>query len=246
MTSSPNFHQNHFPDNIHCLTTAKTIFDGVGIDGYSNFNLATHSGDNLDSVNHNRQLLQKIYKLPSEPKWLNQIHSNTCLLAQNIHNTPNADASWTDKPKTVCVVLTADCLPIFISNQSGTKVGMIHAGYQGLLNGVIENFIKTSAINPTKMLVFMGTGIGQDALSLDQKMYQQFINKDKQYQTCFVKKETLYHLNMTQLANLIFNKNKIYAIQNNNGCTYNQQDDYFSYRRQGAKSGRMASLIWMD
>ena len=243
---NPLFHRTNFPSNVRCLTTPKTLAGGAGIGHYDNFNLATHTGDNTQTVKHNRQLLMDTYHLPNEPKWLNQVHSDGCLLADDIINNPNADASFTRQKDTICAVLTADCLPIFISDKLGKTIGIIHAGYQGLFNGVIEKFIKQSLIKPSDMLVFLGAGISQNALSLDKVLFEQFINKQANFASCFKQKDTSYYLSMSQLARLIFNQYGITHITGNDACTYTQEYNYFSYRRQGIHSGRMANLIWFD
>lgn len=236
--------QTNFPNNISCLTTPRYLLGAYGMGSYDNFNLATHTGDKLDLVAKNRQLLLETYQLPSEPKWLNQTHSTCCLPAEKINNIPNADASWTTKKGVVCVVLTADCLPIFISNKQGSSVGVIHAGYQGLLNGVIESFIKTSPIKLEDMLVHFGVGISQMALPLDEKMMMLFIKKQASFASAFKQEKNQYFLNMALLAEVIFNQNDIWHISKSQGCTYQEKNKYFSYRRQGANSGRMAHLIW--
>lgn len=241
----PQLHNTPFPDNVRCLTTPKYLTSGYGIGDYDNFNLAIHTGDDLLTVEKNRQLLQDTYQLPSTPKWLNQTHSDICLSADKITNLADADASWTRKKGVVCVVLTADCLPIFVSNTTGDFVGVIHAGYQGLLNGVVEAFIKKCPIQPQDLLVFLGAGIGQKTLGLDEKMFSQFTKKQESFATAFKQKQGQYFLSMPKLASQIFKQNGVANISTLSACTYSEPEKYFSYRRQGANSGRMANLIWL-
>lgn len=232
--------------NVHYLTTPRYLDSGVSVGSYANFNLAAHTGDNKQSVMKNRQLLQHHYQLPSMPKWLNQAHSDCCLQADKISSLVVADASWTKQKGVVCAILTADCLPIFISNTAGDCIAIVHAGYQGLLAGIIEKTIRSIPIQANDMLVHLGPCIGSKALSLDKKIFKQFSAKNPNFTDCFQVKEDNYYLDIQQIAEIIFNQHNIININSNNACTYDNDSQYFSYRRDGPYSGRMANLIWMS
>ncbi len=234
----------NFPDNVLYLTTPKILTGGASNGVYENFNLADYVGDDKTALTNNYSLLMHKYKLPSEPKWLSQTHSNTCLIADDINNKPQADSSWTINKNIVCAMLSADCLPIFVTSKKADAVGIIHAGYQGLLNGVIEKFIESFPVKPNDILVHLGAGISQNFLALDTQMYQKFIAKQDMFSKCFKQKSINYHLSIYQMAIMIFNQHSINNITGGTECTYSNANKYFSYKRQGAKSGRMASLIW--
>jgi len=211
---------------------------------YSNFNLATHTGDDIKSVYKNRLLLNKLYNLLNEPKWLNQIHSNICLDASKIINLENGDASITREIGVVCAILTADCLPIFASDTKGEVVGICHAGWKGILNGVIESFIKNMGTNPNNIKIYFGVAIGENAFELGEDVYLKFINKDIDFKEAFREKNSKYFLDIYKIAIIILNKLQIKNIFYENKCTYN--GEYFSYRRDGEFTGRNAHLIWID
>src|SRR5579872_4488249 len=105
-------------------------------------NLANHVGDNENHVLANRQLLKTRLDLPNEPVWLEQTHSTIVLPACAENTGKKADASFTYQAKQVCVVMTADCLPILLCDRKGTHVAAIHAGWRGLLNGIIEKTLQ--------------------------------------------------------------------------------------------------------
>ena len=212
------------------------------MDGYSNFNLATHVGDNPQSVEHNRDLLAQYFNLPAEPKWLEQVHSNICLDASSDECV--GDASFTCEKGVVCAVLTADCLPIFVCNQTGTQVGVAHAGWKGIVNGVIESFIKQFESNDS--LVHFGPAISQQAFEVGEEVYQQFVDKDPLLSYALVQKGDKYQLDIYQAAKIVLNGLGIDSITGGGECTYIQREDYFSYRRDGKHSGRMAHLIWLE
>src|SRR5687768_15488685 len=103
-----------------------------------------------------RSQLKDILDLPSEPIWLNQIHGTTAVPALIANQDKEADASFTDQPRQVCVVITADCLPILLCHRQGTHVAAIHGGWRGLVNGIIENTLDALALPPEEILVWFG------------------------------------------------------------------------------------------
>ena len=227
--------------NVKFLSTQRYLEGGAGAGAYANFNLATYTGDKLALVEQNRTLLIKHYNLPSAPKWLKQTHSNICLNASS--NDCNGDAAITDKKGVVCAILTADCLPIFASNTCGTQVGIAHAGWQGILHGVIESFI--GAFATEHLLVHFGPAISPRALVVGDEVYQQFIAKDLSLTQAFLQTGDKYQLDLYQAARIILNGLGFSTITGGGECTYAQKQQYFSYRRDGAQSGRMAHLIWI-
>ena len=230
-----------FPSKVKHLSTTRYLKGGTSVGGYENFNLAMHTGDNFESVAHNRALLVQHYNLPSEPKWLNQTHSDICLDAQS--NDCEGDSVITCEKGVVCAVMTADCLPIFASNQSGTQVGVAHAGWQGILNGVIESFIK--AFDEHDLLIHFGPAICAKNLEVGSEVFEQFIAKDEKLSMAFTQKRGKYHLDIYQVARIILNDLDVKVITGGDQCTVEQEEKYFSYRRDGANSGRMAHLIWI-
>ncbi len=231
---------SNFPSNVQILTTPRYLEGGASTGHYANFNLATHTGDKLDAVNHNRKLLLRHFDLPNAPKWLNQTHSDICLDAGS--NDCEGDSVMTREKGVVCAVMTADCLPIFASNQLGTQVGVAHAGWQGILNGVIESFV--DAFDECDLLIHFGPAICAKNLEVGAEVFEQFIAKDEKLGAALVQKGEKYHLDIYQAARIILNRLGVHTITGGDQCTVEQTQDYFSYRRDGANSGRMAHLIW--
>ena len=198
-------------------------------------------GDEAQAVAHNRATLIKQFDLPSEPKYLQQIHSNICLQATSIECV--GDAVVTQDKGVVCAVMTADCLPIFACDALGAQVGVAHAGWKGIVNGVIESFV--DQFESSDLLVHFGPAISQAAFEVGKEVYQQFINKDAKLDQAFIAKGKKYQLDIYQAARIVLNGLGVKSISGGDECTYTEQDKYFSYRRDGAKSGRMINLIYI-
>jgi YfiH family protein len=184
--------------------------------------------------------------LPSNPKWINQTHSNISVNADSISTIIDADASYSKKIGTVCGILTADCLPVFVSNKEGTAVGIAHAGWRGLVGGIIESLIKSFDGNTEDLIVYLGPAISQLSFEVGEEVKTEYLSKNENFMSCFNFLNDKYYLNLYDAARVVLKSLGVQSISGGNRCTFNEPDQFFSYRRDGHKSGRMAHLIWID
>ena len=237
---------NFFPNNVKLLSTPRLLEGGRSKGNFENFNLALHVDDKQGAVLANRELLLSHYNLPSKPVWINQTHSNLSVNADSLSSIVDADASYSKKPGTVCGVLTADCLPIFICNKQGTTVGIAHAGWRGLVDGIIESLIESFDCNGEDLLVHLGPAISQLSFGVGGEVKSQYLSKNKNFKNCFTYFNNKYYLDLYEAARVVLKSFGISSISGGSRCTYKESDQYFSYRRDGKCSGRMAHLIWME
>ena len=235
-----------FPSNIKLLSTPRLIEGGHSKGNFANFNLALHVGDEQSSVLANRDLLLRRYNLPSAPVWINQTHSKMSVDADSTSSIVNADASYSKKPGTVCGVLTADCLPVFICNKEGTAVGIAHAGWRGLVDGVIESLIESLDCNGEDLIAHLGPAISQLSFEVGGEVKSQYLSKNKNFKNCFAYLNNEYYLDLYDAARVVLKSLGVASISGGDRCSYKESDQYFSYRRDGKSSGRMAHLIWME
>lgn len=256
-TNTPNLSQIGFTANWP--SSAKTLITtrdgGKSIHQFAALNLATHVGDNLNHVIKNREIVRNF--LPDEPYWLDQSHSNYVLDLDQISHTPwnqypnhNFDASFTRQKNKVCVVMTADCLPILLTDKQSTFVASIHAGWRGVLNGVIQNTILAlKHPSPQDILAYIGPSICQSHFEVGAEVKEQFVRLNPDNERFFQPLTTnnKFACNVTgiailQLITLGVFKGNIYQ---SNLCTYCAEKEFFSYRRDG-DTGRIASFIWLS
>ena len=235
-----------FPTNVKLISTPRFILGGQSSNNFDNFNLALHVEDNLSAVMANRDLLMSYFNLPSTPVWINQTHSNISVNADSISKIVEADASYSKKIGTVCGILTADCLPIFVSNKAGTSVGIAHAGWRGLVGGIIESLIESFNCDWDDLIVHLGPAISQLSFEVGDEVKTQYLSKNENFESCFNYLNDKHYLDLYEAARLILKGFNISSISGGNECTYIQSDQYFSYRRDGKCSGRMAHLIWIE
>lgn len=234
------------PQNIHAFTTLRD--GGVSQAPYASFNLGDHVEDDLSAVKKNRDLLVEQFGLPQYPLFLTQIHS-TCVIrlpyqGENI----KADAAYTDKPGQVCLVMTADCLPVLFTSKKGNEVAAAHAGWRGLCEGILEETVKHFQCPRDEIVAWFGPAIGPAAFQVGREVVDQFIAQDTQAERAFVanSSETGKYLgNLYQIAEQRLNRMGVKQISGGEHCTYTEADKFFSFRRD-VKTGRMASLIWFD
>jgi YfiH family protein len=230
------------PKNVHAVSTLRT--GGISKPPYNSFNLAGHVGDDKFSVEVNRERLRSLLNLPSEPVWLEQTHSNkvVCLDAQPLNL--QVDASYTLNTGVICAVVTADCLPILLCNESGTKIAAIHAGWRGLLSGIVEKTI--NALHDPDLIAWLGPAIGPNWFEVGEEVQMDFLNKSSVFSSAFRKQENNKCLmDICQLARIILAELGVKHVFGGGFCTVTEKDRFFSYRRD-SKTGRMATLIWRN
>jgi YfiH family protein len=236
---------NYFPRNVKLLSTPRFIYGGKSKGNFKNFNLAHHVNDYDEDVKMNRSLLRDYYDLPSDPSWINQTHSSNCINASQFDPEENADASFTRDLGTVCAILTADCLPVFVSNKRGSMVGIAHAGWRGLVSGVIENLINSFGCEGNDLVVHLGPSISKHCFEVGKEIKDIYLYKNPNFERSFSCHNNRYFLDLYDAATVILEGFQIHLITGGNRCTFQESNDFFSYRRDGINSGRMAHLIWM-
>jgi len=217
------------PENIHAATTLRT--GGVSTGAYASLNPALHVGDKNDRVTENRLIIKDMLSLPSEPVWLNQIHSNLVIDAATSEPLPEADASYTREPGIVCTVMTADCLPLLVCDSEGTCVAAIHAGWRGLLAGVIANTVES--LQKKNLLVWLGPAIGPECFEVGNEVRDLFVKKSASFRNAFREQDQ---------GKWLADIDHIYG---GDFCSVTEQARFYSYRRDKG-TGRMASLIWRE
>jgi len=191
--------------------------------------------------------LRSLLHLPSDPVWLNQIHGTTVVEANPGNTEQTADASYAIESKRVCVISTADCLPVLICNKNGTHVAAIHAGWRGLAAGIIENTVTAINQPASDLLVWLGPAIGPQKFEVGKDVYEAFTQKHTESAPAFTPcNEDKWLANIYALARIRLRFLGISNIYGGDYCTYTQEELFFSYRRDKGKTGRMASLIWIE
>lgn len=285
------------PDRVKaCYSLRRGGFSGPP---YQNFNLAEHTGDHPAVVRRNRQLLTAAIDYTSV-SWLQQVHGRTVVAARG-DEVLAADGSYTRQPDLACCAMTADCLPVFFCDRAGRQVAIAHAGWRGLVRGVLQNTVATFR-DPATLLAYLGPAISRRAFEVGDDVRDTFLslpgaramgladafvsvqrdpatgnngannsakgdkgngNSDGDIDGCSGGDSgadsrgdsgransgggqgNQWLADIYGLARCLLRQSGVRCIYGGNRCTFAEEGDFFSYRRDG-RTGRMASLIWLE
>lgn len=231
------------PERVRAVSTTRE--GGVSTGPYAALNLGDHVGDAPAAVARNRALLRAHLGLAVEPHWLRQVHGCEVVAASAGCPGREADAALAEAPDAVCVVMTADCLPLLICDREGTRVAAVHAGWRGLLDGVVERAVAALGVAPETLLVWLGPAIGPDAFEVGAEVRERFVARDPEAWSAFrPRPDGRWLADLFQLARQRLSRLGVEQVYGGGDCTFSQPQRFFSYRRDGV-TGRMASLIWL-
>ncbi len=232
------------PAGVHARVTTRA--GGASVGPWQGLNLGSHVGDDPAHVALNRAWLRS--HLPSDPLWLNQTHGVDCVVAETALAGCSADASVSFSAGHVCAVLTADCLPVLFCSRDGKAVGAAHAGWRGLLAGVLENTVRQMHVPSADVLAWLGPAIGPQTFEVGSEVRAAFVAHDPAAASAFAPKGKdgdKWLADIYQLARQRLQAAGITQIYGGEFCTVSDPQRFYSYRRDGT-TGRMASLIWRD
>lgn len=231
------------PPWVRALTTLRP--GGVSTGPYASLNLGGRAGDDPCRVAENRRRVRSAFGVPSEPVWLKQVHGTRCIDLLRAGVAERADGSYTTVPGRVCAVLTADCLPLFISDAQGRRVGLFHVGWKGLAAGIVERALSIFA-DPSSIHCWLGPAIGREAFEIGSEVREALRKPGDE--ACFEPSVNQGRW-MADLYALVAHRLRHGGVGcvnwDQTACTYTDSERFFSYRRS-RRSGRMASLIWID
>ena len=240
------------PDRVGaCMTTR---FSGHSEGHFAGLNLADHVGDLSSHVDKNRAWLAK--QLGVTPVFLRQVHGIDCLTVTAITQSGSpADASTTILAGKACTVMVADCLPVLLCDQNGTRVAAAHAGWRGLLAGVLDQTV-AEFDTCQSVMAWLGPCIGPTVFEVGPEVHSAYVSAwgatagGEPYFVGLGGGEFL--CNLAELARLRLGFLGVNSIDGNDGsvgwCTVSNPERWFSHRREGTPqggTGRMAACIWI-
>lgn len=233
-----------WPAPSHVKTALTTRQGGVSKGVFGGLNLGHHVGDKQQDVLQNRQWLQSQFELDAI-QWLQQVHGTHVVEASRQAPLLEADACFTTQAHVACAVLTADCLPVLFCDQAGTWVAAAHAGWRGLLNGVLETTIGTAPCAKGEIIAYLGPAIGPTVFEVGGEVREAFLAKQPHAAAAFLATASgKYLADIYQLARLRLAEVGVSRVFGEVNCTVTQPERFFSYRRD-QQTGRQASLIWL-
>ncbi len=241
------------PSHVRVLCTTRE--GGVSEPPFNSMNVGLHVGDDADAVAENRRLLRHAHDLPADPVWLRQVHGTRVSVLSDVMSDSEdeqpADGAWTEVPGEVLAIMTADCLPVVLTDQAGSHVAAVHAGWRGLAAGILTEAV-ASFTDSAPRYAWLGPAIGPTAFEVGSEVRETFVVRRPEFAAAFVEVCSAGHSAGKYLANLYelarIELAALGDIECSGGqwCTYSDGDRFYSHRRDGKASGRMATLAWLD
>lgn len=233
------------PKNIKSFTTTRK--GGVSKLPFDSFNIAYHVNDNPNDVSTNRALLHE--QLPCSAVWLEQVHSNKVIVVNStsdLNIVEQADALFTKEKNIPLAIMTADCLPILLTDEKGSQIAAIHGGWRGLAGDIINNTVACFDCKPSDIKAWLGPAIGPERFEVGQDVVDAFSKLNINHLSGFKpQKNGQFLADIFVLAQQLLIQLGISHISSEQRCTYNDPELFYSYRRDN-QTGRMASLIWIE
>ena len=246
MTDSWIFPDWPAPTRVRAAVSTR-LGPGMSRPPFDRFNLGLHCGDAGEAVTANRGALQQALALPAAPRWLQQVHGCTVAELGPLPGAqaPQADAAVSHLPGTVLAILTADCLPVLFCHADGSEIGAAHAGWRGLAAGVLEATLEQLRAPRGQVLAWLGPCIGAASYEVGEEVRAAFVDRASEAARCFTgSRAGHWYCDLAALARQRLQAAGVRQIHGGGFDTFSDAR-FYSYRRDGAGSGRFASLIWL-
>jgi len=230
-----------FPAQVGALQTTRRDVQGQSL----NMKPAQQIAEQMN-------ILQSNHALPHPPKMLKQVHGNHVveLTAEpSTHDYAHADACWTRQANVLCTVMTADCLPVLVSDRQATVVAAIHCGWRSLAAGIIAKTFERLAVSADDLIVWLGPCISAAVYQVGADMVEQFLahSGTAELGQFFIKDphaEGKFLADLQGIARQQWRHLGVTDIHASKHCTVLNNDLYYSWRLEKTPA-RMASMIWL-
>jgi polyphenol oxidase len=243
------------PAGVRALCTTRN--GGVSAAPFDSFNLGDHVRDEPAAVAANRAALAGL-TAPARPVFLQQVHGTACIpLDATTPDGAVADAALVTAPGVAATIMVADCLPVLFAHASGRAVAAAHAGWRGLVSGVLEATLQAlrAAAGPGEVVAWLGPAIGPTAFEVGDEVHAAFVAADPAARAHFRTHTTpgKWWADLPALARQRLRSAGVASVHGNDGsaawCTVSQPSRFFSHRRDATRlgsTGRFATCIWRD
>ena len=158
---------------------------------------------------------------------------------------PEADAVVAFTPRLACTILTADCLPVLFCDRKGGRVAAAHAGWRGLVGGVLESTVAALDCDPPNLMAWLGPAIGPRAFEIGPEVRARFLDSYPGCDEAFDTRGGGLYADLYAIARRALADAGVTQVSGGDLCTHSDARRFYSYRRDG-DTGRMATVIWFE
>lgn len=237
------------PSNVRAAVTTRCGPEASRHSPFA-FNVGTRCGDDPGIVAGNRSFLRSALSLPSEPRWLRQVHGTRCVEigvdTPSDDPGPEADAAVTCTPGVVLAIQTADCLPVLFCADDDAEIAAAHAGWRGLAAGVLENTLDAIRAPRASIMAWLGPAIAARSYEVGDEVRDAFLSRDPAAASAFsATRVGHWTCDLYELARQRLRAAGVTRVTGGDFDTFSDPC-LQSWRRDGMQSGRMASLVWLE
>lgn len=248
-----------FPLDFRAVFTCRR--GGVSSGLYRSLNLGLHTTDSKEAVRINRKRLARLLNFRiGDFTAAEQVHGNLVYEvmekdrgrgALNYENAiPGVDALLTDRPALPLILFFADCVPIFLCTPGKKVIAIAHAGWRGTLSGVVlqtlEKMKNIFGVELRRTFAAIGPYITREFYEVNKELAERFCQEFKEADNIVAFKSGSYYLDLGRANKFLLQRAGIREenIVISDYCTFSQRELFYSYRRDGKKTGRMAAVIF--
>jgi YfiH family protein len=210
---------------------------GVSEGPYESLNLGRKSGDDVERVDENRRIACESIHADLAKLALNfQVHSALVRRAEPASRGERADGLWTDEPGLPILAMSADCLPLALARTEGSRraVAVLHAGWRGLLEGIVAS--GASALGGGELAAAIGPGIGPCCYEVGEEVAAPFRER---FGADVVRAGKLDLWTSAERALRAAGVERIHRVDR---CTACEPETFFSHRRDRGRTGRQGVI----
>jgi YfiH family protein len=249
------------PPGVRAAFTLRS--GGASVPPWDSLNLGVHVGDDPLAVAANRRRVAQALSLPAEPCWLAQVHGTGVHEVERVGpaaeaatadaraadapvvDPPVADAAVTRSRGAVLAIQVADCLPVLLASDDGAVLGAAHAGWRGLVAGVVERTVERMGHPPARLAAWLGPCIGPQQFEVGEEVREAFLAAGDAPGAFRQSPAGRWLCDLPAIARGRLQRLGVERVAGGEWCTVADPVRFFSHRRDRL-TGRMAALLWHD
>jgi YfiH family protein len=249
------------PPGVRAAFTLRS--GGASVPPWDSLNLGVHVGDDPLAVAANRRRVAQALSLPAEPCWLAQVHGTGVHEVERVGpaaeaatadaraadapvvDPPVADAAVTRSRGAVLAIQVADCLPVLLASDDGAVLGAAHAGWRGLVAGVVERTVECMGHPPARLVAWLGPCIGPQQFEVGEDVREAFLAAGDAPGAFRQSPAGRWLCDLPAIARGRLQRLGVERVAGGEWCTVADPVRFFSHRRDRL-TGRMAALLWHD
>jgi purine-nucleoside/S-methyl-5'-thioadenosine phosphorylase / adenosine deaminase len=227
---------------------------GVSLGPYDSLNFGYSVGDERAHVEENfRRAAQVLGVSPEAVLVLSQVHGNSVRQAEQGQArgellTLEGDALVAARGALACGVRTADCVPLLLADPVGGSVAAVHAGWRGTVRRIVEAALRDLerlGARRERVIAVIGPHISVAAFEVGEDVAGELAGASRATGAIRSSPGAKPHADLRLILTAQLEEAGVArgAIDQIRGCTVEEPERFFSYRRDGPKSGRLLSAI---